>query len=123
MVDYWTFYKPDGRIVMVALQDDDEARHSAEVMGVRYIRSNADFDTDYVEDGNVVRRPENPARLDGYTIRDLPVPSEIIIQGTSYPWADPTAELDFTAPGRYVVQVKSFPYLDTQFMVDYETGA
>lgn len=73
-------------------------------------------DTKYVVDGVVVPRPENPSTLVGLDLANLPIPSEIIINGSSrYPCTDSTATLSFNLPGIYKIKVEAWPYLDKEF--------
>ena len=72
----------------------------------------------YVSNGGVHPRPANPARLDGMTLRELPTPGTIHIDGASYPYDEPTVELEFEHPGTYKVRVESWPHLDKEFEVE-----
>lgn len=76
-----------------------------------------DAATHYVSNGVATRRPANPARLDGMTLRDLPVPCVIVIDGARYDCADTTAELDFPVAKTYRIAVDAFPTQDATFEV------
>lgn len=72
----------------------------------------------YVSNGEVLPRPQNGAYLDGMTLRGLPVPCTISINGVDYECTDTDAELSFDQPGEYVVLVRAFPALDKEFTVE-----
>lgn len=72
----------------------------------------------YVSYGEVLPRPANPARLDGLTLTDLPTPGVIHIGTASYPYDEPTVELEFAYPGTYTVRVEAWPHLDKEFEVE-----
>lgn len=74
-------------------------------------------DTHHVADGQVAPKLPCPAVLDGTTLRNLPLPSVLLIEGVSYPVDDGEAELTFNLPGTYTVRVKSVAYLDQEFTV------
>ncbi len=79
--------------------------------------------THYVLHGAVQPRPTCPALLDGMTLRDLPVPCAIRINGVSYDCAEPTAELEFDQPGAYSIRVTAWPYRNADFEVTHENPA
>lgn len=72
----------------------------------------------YVLDGAITDRPANPATLAGLSLSSLPVPCEIIINGTQYPCTDDHAELTFDQPGTYTVVVCAWPRLDKEFTIE-----
>ncbi|AOZ05971.1 hypothetical protein [Cupriavidus malaysiensis] len=88
-----------------------------ETQGHRYVEGHHDPDESHIQEGAVVARPANPARLDGTILRDLPRPCTIIIDGTRYDCQDDTAELDFAYPKTYQVRVEAFPFRDASFEV------
>ncbi|MBB2918111.1 hypothetical protein [Cupriavidus alkaliphilus] len=86
--------------------------------GKRFWPGWPDGATHYVKEGALVERPVNTARLDGMTLRDLPVPCVIVIDGARYDCDEPLAELDLSGPGMYAVTVEAFPALDASFVVE-----
>jgi hypothetical protein len=67
-------------------------------------------------------RQENPAKLDGMTLLDLPVPCEVTINNplampSRYQITESPLALSFEYPGTYDVRVKRVGYLDAFFMV------
>lgn len=72
----------------------------------------------YVLDGQVVARPENPTTVSGNTLENVPVPTTVIINGTSYETDESIVELGFSQPGTYVIKVVSWPYLDKEFTIE-----
>jgi hypothetical protein len=73
--------------------------------------------TDYVREGEIISRPPNPATLDGMTLKNLPVPCTITVEGTAHTCTDDHCELEFTQPGAYDVIVSAFPARDATFEV------
>ncbi|POB00170.1 hypothetical protein C2134_02965 [Chromobacterium sinusclupearum] len=78
-------------------------------MGKALLQGEADPAQHYVRDGEILLRPDNPARLDGLTLHSLPVPCRIIIDGQSYDCADAECELSFAHPGRHSITVEAWP--------------
>lgn len=77
-----------------------------------------DPNTQYVRGGALAARPANTARLKGMTIRDVPNPSTVSVDGgETHLCTDGTVELHFTQPGTYQVVVSSWPLLDAIFSV------
>jgi hypothetical protein len=74
-------------------------------------------ETHYVRNHAIAERPVNPATLDGMTLRSLPAPCTITIQGTEHACTDDHCELEFTQFGTYTVRVSAFPWLDATFEV------
>ncbi|MBM2884912.1 hypothetical protein JFK97_10985 [Chromobacterium phragmitis] len=74
--------------------------------------------TEYVRDGAIVSRPSNPARLDGMTLRSLPVPCQIIIDGRVYECSDSECALSFSHPGHHVVTVEAWPMQSATWEID-----
>lgn len=71
----------------------------------------------YVRAGAIAPRPENPATFGNRVFNNLPVPSQIIVNGTPYDCRERTATLELTYPGRYEVTVKAFPHIEAHFEV------
>jgi hypothetical protein len=72
----------------------------------------------YVLNGEVLNRPDNPATVSGLTLENVPVPTTLIINGTSYEINESTVELEFNQPSTYSVVLKSWPYLDKEFVIE-----
>ncbi|WP_233236350.1 hypothetical protein [Bordetella sp. LUAb4] len=115
----FSFYDDAGRIVMVSTVDrslcDLIAAGSG---GLRWIEGSADFATDYVANGVITPRPQNPATLDGTRLSNLPIPCTVIINGIEHECDDGWADLEFDQPGSYTVIVTEWPYLDKEFTVE-----
>jgi hypothetical protein len=92
-------------------------RSMLELQGEGVIEGTASLLTDYVKDGVVTARPENPATLSGMTLLTLPNPCVITVQGVAHDCTDDTADLSFSQPGTYEVRVSAFPMLDATFQV------
>lgn len=71
----------------------------------------------YVRAGRLLPRPDNPARLDGMVLRDVPRFATIVINGQRYACDDGSAELQFAYPGRYQVSIECFPAQHATFEV------
>ncbi len=65
----------------------------------------------------VLAKRDNPAWLDGMTLRDVPVPATIVIGRTAYEVIDPVVELEFPLPGTYAIEVRSVRYLAKTFEI------
>jgi len=87
------------------------------LQGENVIVGEADMLLDYVEGGAIARRPANPAVLDGMTLRALPRPCVVTVEGIAHECTDRTAELSFSHPGTFAVTVTAFPVLDATFEV------
>lgn len=66
----------------------------------------------YYEDGAIKKRVPVPARVEGMTLLNLPVPCTVEIEGVKYEVDESELELDFQFSGVYAVRVIRFPYLD-----------
>lgn len=112
-----SFYDAHGKIVgsvgvPASMYDQTRTRLDPHVDGDWYEQDV------YVANGGVHPRPENPAQLNELSLTHLPTPGTIRIAGASYPYDEPTVELEFEHPGTYTVQVESWPYLDKEFEVE-----
>lgn len=71
----------------------------------------------YFANQKITPRPEQNTVLDGLTLRNLPVPSEIFVNGTRYKCDEETVELDLEE-GTYEVIIKSFPYKERIYEIN-----
>jgi hypothetical protein len=71
----------------------------------------------YVVKGRVEPRPASPAQFGDRVLFGLPVPCQIVINGTSYQCYEPAATIDFTYKGTYSIAVRAFPYQDANFQI------
>ncbi|WP_225547308.1 hypothetical protein [Chromobacterium violaceum] len=85
--------------------------------GKSLIEGVADPLTQYVLNGRLAARPRNPARLEGLTLRDLPVPCEVVIDGRVYPCPDAECELSFGRAGQHEIWVQAWPVQEAYFEV------
>lgn len=88
-----------------------------ELQGENVVPGVADPTTDYVLAGVLTKRPLNPTTIDGMSLKNLPKPCVITVEGKAYDCTDDTSDLSFSQPGTYTVQVSAFPMLDTTFQV------
>ncbi|MGY8624353.1 hypothetical protein [Chromobacterium violaceum] len=86
-------------------------------LGKLLLQGEADPLTQYIAGGAVAPRPENPARLDGMVLRDLPAPCRLIVDGVEYDCPDAECELSFALPGLHHVQVEAWPAQSATFEV------
>lgn len=112
-----TQYQADGKLLANFILQPEVILMLQEKEGHRYMPGWLDGATHYVKEGAVAARPANSARLDGMTLRDLPVPCGIVIDGVRYDCDEPTAELELTVPKTYQIQVDAFPMTDATFEV------
>lgn len=77
-------------------------------------------DTHYVDLSTMTIREKQPMQgiLDDTTIRNLPIPCTVTVEGESYEVDDGDAELTFEQPGVYSVTVAAVPYLTQVFTVE-----
>jgi hypothetical protein len=86
--------------------------------GVPMIEAVADPAANYVKDGMVVPKLDNPTVAQGGALVGLPVPCQIQIGTKLYDCNEERAELEFDAPGTYRVRVIAWPYLDKEFVFE-----
>ena len=112
---YRTYYNPEGKIVTCFAGDLSIVSFS-EWEQYSYIEEPADIDKDWINNGAVCQRPENPASLNGLLISNIPIGSTLEIEGTEYPVTEVEVELELFAK-RTVVTLKCFPYLDKKWEI------
>lgn len=78
-------------------------------------------DTHYINNGVAKQRPNQSTVLQGSTLRNLPIPCQIYINGTMYECDDGVAELSFNQPTSYHIKVVSFPFLDWEVTIENQT--
>lgn len=66
----------------------------------------------YVSNQSIIERPSFSETVKGTVISNLPTPTTVRVQRTTYEVLDGTAELYFSLPGTYQVDLESFPYRD-----------
>lgn len=71
----------------------------------------------YVDNGEVLPRPECPVTLAGNVLSNVVIPSAMWINGTAYALTEDTVTLDFTNPGKYKIQIESWPYRTGEFEI------
>ncbi|MFW6855396.1 hypothetical protein ACODYM_29315 [Burkholderia gladioli] len=74
-------------------------------------------DLQYVSGQAIVDRPANPATLDGMTLKTLPVPCTINVEGVDHACDADHCDLSFSAAGTYSVVVRAWPAVDAVFEV------
>ena len=113
-----SFYEPDGRIVSQLTGDAVAIESTKEHTEDLWVDGYFDGKTHYVDSGEVVMRPLNPATLDILTIKKLPIPCKIMINSTEYDCDEPEVELDLPMSTVYKIKVVAFPYLDAEFEIE-----
>ncbi|KVH05367.1 hypothetical protein WS84_27935 [Burkholderia anthina] len=116
MQDY-LIYDSDGRITTRARMPDAMIDIQVVPEGGTLLRAQCDIALDWVEAGEVKRRPANPATIDGMSLKNLPARCTIVVNGEAHECADNSATLSFSQPGTYPVIVKAWPMLDAIFEV------
>ena len=117
MIDLTT-YDLTGRL-LVAKSIDQIMEISLSPTGL-YVDGLHDPRYEYVEMVNRTAqpRPPNTTLLTGTTLYNIPLPSQIVIDGTNYgDVTDSTVELKLPLPGAYHIDILSFPPLDAHFTV------
>lgn len=111
-------WAPGGRIVQTG--STSPVTLDAQIAaGEPVLRGTADPATQWVNGGRIADKTDAcPAVLDGLTLKNLPKPSMLVIEGELYEVADGVAELAFDYPGTYEVRVISGPFLDRVFKVE-----
>lgn len=105
---------------------DDLVFHDGyEEGGITY-KTAPDIDTANVGrlywDNGWKERPDNPATIDGTTLRNVPEGSEVEIEGVSKTTLNEgSTTLSFPKDGLYFVKVSCYPYLDKLFEIEYQT--
>ncbi|CAG9228915.1 hypothetical protein [Burkholderia vietnamiensis] len=119
MQDY-LIHDSNGRIMTRARMPDAMIDIQDVPAGCTLVRAACDINLDWVEAGQVKPRPSNTATLDGMSLRNLPAPCTIEINGEAHDCTDKTADLSFSQPGTYRVVVSAWPMLDAVFEVTQE---
>lgn len=63
----------------------------------------------------VLPKAENPAQIDGMTLRGVPVPSKLQIGAAVYDTYEPDVDLSFVLPGEYALTLTSPRHLTKRF--------
>lgn len=110
MTDQINYVRSDaqGRIIQWGTMRADVV---ASVESEGFIPGQGTTDTHYVANGVVFEKATCPAYLDGMTLRNVPVPATLTIDGTTYEATEPTIELSFNLPGTYKLLIESIPHL------------
>lgn len=111
-----TFYDQTGKIISSVSADNLAIVDLSQWSQYQSIDAKADILFDWVENGIVKPRPENPATLNGLIISRIPSGSVLRIEDAEYPITDTEVELDLP-PNRSTVVLRCFPYLDKTFEV------
>lgn len=113
MITY-TSYDDSGRILGSGICSADDLP----LQGALVIPGHGNDSTDYVLAGEIVSRPPNPSTVDGLTISNIPVDSDVWIEEDMYTVTDGILELSFEYPGIYPVRIHSFPEVDTELIIE-----
>jgi hypothetical protein len=114
-----TYHDQEGRItgsVTATLNTID-----ANKVGL-WVNGFGDRSIHYVKDGVITDRPEQKTTLEGSTLKNLPVPCQIHINGEVYECDEDHAELEIDLPGTYQISVTAWPYLDVEFTYENQSS-
>jgi len=89
-----------------------EHQYSQQTQSYLEVTGTIDDSRFYVVNEEVVPRPTFSESISGTTISNLPIPTTVRTNGSSYTIDDGSAELSFSLPGTYKVYLSSFPYQD-----------
>jgi hypothetical protein len=109
-------YDETGRILGVA-DVDLQAYEKMQPFLKPHVMGHGNPNTQYVLEGVIVDRPIQQTTLTNQTLYNVPDPSIITINDSSYTCNDTTCELDFPYPGTYLVKVVAFPYKDFETVI------
>jgi hypothetical protein len=107
----------DGRILYHARMPYAMFPFQSPPPGGRFVVGFGSAETHYVKGDEVLERPASTAVLDGMTLKSLPVPCTITLEGVEHDCTDDTCELSFSHPGTYTVTVSAWPMFDAIFEV------
>jgi len=110
-------YDDSGIILRSGQCPDSMVELQASAPGERVMVGVADDSMHYIDGGEVADRMQMGAVLDGTTIRGLPNPSTIKIEGVKYIVTDGVAELEFPIPGVYRVRCRALHRIPQEFVV------
>lgn len=113
-----SFYSSRGEITGVVSGDECMLSTTKELSEIPWVEGDFWGKPIYVINGEVTNRPDNPTTVSGQTLENVPVPTTVIINGTSYETNEPEVELGFSQPGTYAVKVVAWPYLDKEFVIE-----
>lgn len=98
------------------------------VDGENIIEGSANDETQYVKDGQIIDRPANPAiadkamiaadDMDTCSITNIPIGSEVSVEGQAYTVNDSEFEFSVDQPGEYQITVTGFPYMPATFTIE-----
>ncbi|TGV09716.1 hypothetical protein E4695_04195 [Alcaligenaceae bacterium 429] len=79
-----------------------------------------DHERYYVVNGALTLRPQNPSRLEGAMLVDVPANAVISIDEVRYKCVEGgKVTLEFGLPKTYAIRVVAWPFLDAEFDFDY----
>lgn len=112
-------YEPDtGRIVSIVTCSPEAATQQAGPgEAVILVDSEVRDTTHYIKNEAVAIRPYQDTWLDGLTLRGLPVPCVLRVDGRGSEIAEPTVTLELDHPGVHMVEVRAWPYRNASFEV------
>jgi len=78
---------------------------------------------DYVENGELQRRPVQDITLSGNILRGVPAGATLRVEGESHLADGTDVELQFSHPGTYKIQVIQWPYIDWEVVYEDKVSA
>ena len=112
-----TIYKPDtGEIVFSATGDIGMFNVDAYI-GLPYLEQFGDSQFQYVVNGNLVNKQENPAVLTGNVLTNIPSGTVLEYLGAETPIVGTQYEVVLSIPELRDFRLKCFPYKDTTYTV------
>jgi hypothetical protein len=112
---YWVAYDPATGAIRFNGHCVQSQLVSQNFPGLATIEGQGAYDTHYVAAGLVHAREMMPGEIVGTTIRGLPTPCRLHVDGQEYNVDDGVAEFTFTYPGTYKVTAESVYHLTKTF--------
>jgi len=127
-MNYILYDKITGEILRVGVCSEDVFELQKQEATVEIMEGIANDLVQYVFDGVVTDKVENPAEIsktimlangvDTAIISNLPNPTTVWFDGVEYTVTDGIFEFTVDTPGELRIRCESFPYLDKEFMVN-----
>ncbi|AGN82033.1 hypothetical protein N5K35_30900 [Pseudomonas sp. GD03651] len=120
-IEHYVTYEPDGRIHGVLSCPPGAAQGILRLntsLPALQVSAPVSADQHYVANGQVVKRPDIPAVLEGMWLKGVPAGAALGIEGQIYMADGSEIELEFSHPGRFMITISKWPYKDQEVTVE-----